>query len=170
MSARQGDLIGSMLGETARPWNAAFNGQAVAVEDDSLPVIELPGGMRVTILSPRRQRLAKLRSVWQHELERAGFTPGEDARERDEPRPQPRPSQSAGAMASEGSDESVDSGGEAVASTESRLDDSIADIEGLAKQRVRLDRSDANGSSIAMLLRAQEADRPRERRCVRTRP
>jgi hypothetical protein len=46
--------------------NRAFSGRAVAVDTDNgeLPVVELPGGARITVLAPPRTALGRLARLW----------------------------------------------------------------------------------------------------------
>ncbi|MCE9670497.1 hypothetical protein LY474_22085 [Myxococcus stipitatus] len=61
---------------TAPAWNQLFGRRAVVVPDTGpLPTRELPGGMRLTLLSPTRARLRKLRGVWAKRCEEAGLNP-----------------------------------------------------------------------------------------------
>lgn len=47
------------------PWNAAVGGRALVVDDPGKPpVFELPGGLRLTLLSPTPEGLARLSPVW----------------------------------------------------------------------------------------------------------
>jgi hypothetical protein len=58
-------------------WNHAFGGDAVVVPDDGpLPVIELRGGMRLTVLGPTHADLARLAPEWAAACRRAGIEPG----------------------------------------------------------------------------------------------
>lgn len=59
-----------------RSWNAAFRGAPVFVPAAGpLPVRELPGGLRLTLLSPRKVELEKLRSAYLKALEAAEIAP-----------------------------------------------------------------------------------------------
>jgi beta-lactamase superfamily II metal-dependent hydrolase len=59
------------------PWNRRWDGKAVMVpEDGPLPMVELPDGLKLTLLSPDRERLVALRKVWDEELERLEREPG----------------------------------------------------------------------------------------------
>ena len=54
---------------TNQPWNASFDGGAVCRrEGESLKVIELAGGMKVTVLGPTVQRLKELKPDWDKEI------------------------------------------------------------------------------------------------------
>lgn len=87
LGAKQGEALSAAIVRRGLPWNVDFDGQAVTVPDSGpLPVIELPAGMRLTLLSPTRTGLARLRPVWEREVRKAGMVPGEAA-ERQEPQP-----------------------------------------------------------------------------------
>lgn len=67
-------------------WNSAFApkiddhvGGAVVVASDrsELPVINLPGGATVHLLSPTRDQLDKLAGVWKSVVVKAGLSPGD---------------------------------------------------------------------------------------------
>lgn len=73
----QAETFSGLLVKKGIPWNEQWNGQTVMVpEDGPLPAIELPDGMKLTLLSPDRERLAALRKVWDEELERLELEPG----------------------------------------------------------------------------------------------
>jgi hypothetical protein len=77
LGAKQGERLSAAIKQRRLPWNEAFGGAAVMVpEAGPLPVRELPGGLRLTLLSPTRQALADLRPVWKAEVEAAGLVPG----------------------------------------------------------------------------------------------
>ncbi|WP_431049818.1 hypothetical protein [Roseateles sp. L2-2] len=69
-SALQGSMISVRIED--RQWNAAFQGAPIFVPAiGPLPVRELPGGLRLTLLSPTLEKLEKLRAAWDRALERA---------------------------------------------------------------------------------------------------
>lgn len=73
----QGERLGAAIRRRRLPWNAAFDGKAVVVPSDGpLPVVELPGGLRLTLLSPSPTQLAALQPVWEREVRDAGLVPG----------------------------------------------------------------------------------------------
>ena len=77
-SAMQGTEISVRIDE--RQWNAAFEGAPVFVPATGpLPVRELPGGLRLTLLSPTLDKLVKLRTAWSRALERAEVDPANEA-------------------------------------------------------------------------------------------
>lgn len=67
-------LTGDSTARESLPWNQAFGGKVIVREDalmgseDPLPVIELPWGLRLTILSPTMKKLADLRKDWDRYL------------------------------------------------------------------------------------------------------
>ncbi len=122
----QGEIFGRWL--ESRAWNQAFAGKAVAA-DAAGPLLEssLPGGLKLTVLGPPRQRLHAFKDAWAEavaEAVRKGRLP-----------PQPETS-------------GLESYGPAKAP---RLDDRD-DLKALAETAVAPDNSPANGSSIALLL------------------
>ena len=71
-------LTGASTVRRRIPWNAAFDGKAVLRPDDlsdgsaiagTLPVIELPWGLKLAILSPTPEALKDLRKDWQKYLD-----------------------------------------------------------------------------------------------------
>lgn len=81
LGAKQGERLSAAIVRRRMPWNTDFGEAATVVspDGDPLPVVELPGGMVLTLLSPTRQALAELRPVWKAEVERAGLVPGQAA-------------------------------------------------------------------------------------------
>jgi hypothetical protein len=78
----QGEMVSAVIEHRGLPWNAAFDGAAVSIPDDgALPRKELEGGLTLTVLSPTRAELTRLRPKWKDEVEKAGIAPGsaEDA-------------------------------------------------------------------------------------------
>jgi beta-lactamase superfamily II metal-dependent hydrolase len=77
LGARQGEMFSTAIEDLGLPWNLWRDGGTVVVEDDGvLPEHVLPGGMRLTLLSPTPDRLKKLGPVWRRELKRYGLVPG----------------------------------------------------------------------------------------------
>jgi beta-lactamase superfamily II metal-dependent hydrolase len=74
--AVQGERLTTALLDQGLPWNKAFNHKAVRVADDGAPVVHsLPGGMKLTLLSPTRGKLAALEPKWVKECRKAGLDP-----------------------------------------------------------------------------------------------
>jgi hypothetical protein len=77
LGVMQGEALSAAIRARRLPWNEDFAKGAVQVpERGTLPVISLPGGMDLTLLSPTRRELADLRRVWKQEVEAAGLVPG----------------------------------------------------------------------------------------------
>ncbi|WP_434300352.1 ComEC/Rec2 family competence protein [Corallococcus exiguus] len=80
LSARQGEDLSELLVRLDLPWNKAFDEATIVIPDSGpLPVLELPGKLRLTLLSPTRERLEKLDREWTDTLMRQGIIPGEAA-------------------------------------------------------------------------------------------
>lgn len=79
--AKQGERFTKALLERNLPWNIAFEKQSVVVPDNGdLPVKTLPGGMKITLLSPNWEGLTDLKRDWIKECKKAGIIPGIEAR------------------------------------------------------------------------------------------
>ncbi|MFB3776818.1 MAG: ComEC/Rec2 family competence protein [Bryobacteraceae bacterium] len=132
LGAVQGEKLGAAIAAyDAAVWNASFKQKAVVTGTRGpLPCRTLSGGLKLTVLSPRPQELAKLKPVWEKECRKAGLTPGDvdQARETLENDRQLRPR---------------------------RLGDTV-DVEALAGSAYEADQSEANGSSIALLAEFED--------------
>lgn len=62
---KQGDVFSDGLRRLSWPWNADFDGGAVAVRHRSLPEIKVAGGLKITLLTPTMTALARLRTDWE---------------------------------------------------------------------------------------------------------
>ena len=70
----QGERLTQALLDQGLPWNLAFDHKAVRVSET--PVVRtLPGGMKLTLLSPTRAKLAALEPKWVKEVQKAGLDP-----------------------------------------------------------------------------------------------
>lgn len=72
----QGEMLSGVIKKL--PWNRAFHRKAVMTGENialSDP-IKLDGDMHLTLLSPNRVALSKMRRVWKREVIRAGLDPG----------------------------------------------------------------------------------------------
>lgn len=78
LGAKDGEVFSTLIQDLELPWNAWRDNAPVVVgkKGEPLPARVLPGGMKLTLLSPTRDKLAKLRTRWQQELRRHGLTPG----------------------------------------------------------------------------------------------
>jgi beta-lactamase superfamily II metal-dependent hydrolase len=72
-SAAQGERLSDAILADSLPWNRAFDGGAACVEaEGDVRTLLLGGGLRITLLSPDRNRLARLRPTWRAEVFKAG--------------------------------------------------------------------------------------------------
>ncbi len=76
LGAKQGETFSTLLADRGLNWNVSNRGGPIAVRAGRLPAFDLPGGMRITLLSPTSEKLRKLRTVWMKELKKHGLTPG----------------------------------------------------------------------------------------------
>jgi beta-lactamase superfamily II metal-dependent hydrolase len=76
LGSKQGEMFSTAIQDLHLPWNAWRQGHAIVVDGDTLPSATLPGGMKLTLLSPTREQLAKLAPAWKQELKKAGLVPG----------------------------------------------------------------------------------------------
>jgi beta-lactamase superfamily II metal-dependent hydrolase len=73
----QGEMLGAELDRDGLPWNVAFKGKAVSVEQgQELPVKPLKGGLTITLMSPELKELGDLKQVWETTVLEAGLKPG----------------------------------------------------------------------------------------------
>ncbi|MGW6421415.1 ComEC/Rec2 family competence protein [Nocardia sp. NPDC055053] len=73
-SVAQGEQVADILAPSSAtiPWNAAFDGAAVATSGaEDIVERRMPGGPRITVLSPTTHRLAHLAHVWTKSLDKA---------------------------------------------------------------------------------------------------
>lgn len=69
LGAKQGEMLTRIIKHRKLPWNQAFQGNAiVAPEVGAPPLISLPDGLQVTILSPYQQHLIRLIPAWEDAL------------------------------------------------------------------------------------------------------
>lgn len=133
--ALQGEFLSALIKSRKIPWNRIFGGgPAVApASGEQIGALPLPGGASVTLLSPTRGGLARLRDAWEEELLAAGLEPdsAEEAMKRLEAAKRLAPPRSFGLE--------------------------LPDVEELAAEPFECDRAIANGSSIALLLEYEGA-------------
>jgi hypothetical protein len=75
LSAEQGEQFSTLIEARGLAWNTRTGGDAIVIRN-TLPAFELPGGMRVTLLSPTGDKLEALKARWEDELARKGMEPG----------------------------------------------------------------------------------------------
>lgn len=71
---RDGELLTTALAAQGLAWNAAFGGRTVLAGRRA----ELAGGAVVSVLSPDRTQLDRLRPLWEKECARHGLIPGRE--------------------------------------------------------------------------------------------
>jgi len=86
LGALQGEMLGVLIADYearigSRVWNAGLPGAMAAIDrrQPGLPVAELPGGCRLTLLSPDHERLLELKDRWADELRAARVASGDVA-------------------------------------------------------------------------------------------
>jgi hypothetical protein len=76
LGPRQGEMFSTAIEDFRLLWNAWQKGGPIAVASGVLPQHDLPGGLRLTLLSPTPAQLRKLAPVWVRELKQSGLEPG----------------------------------------------------------------------------------------------
>lgn len=130
LGGRQGEFFSALLQHRLRPgtWNGAFKGPVLVPASGPLPQVLLDGGMKLTLLSPTRAKLDKMREAWRKDLKASGIKPGE-----------------------------VEEAWEALGSQKKYLPDegllasSQLGIAEILKRQFKADHAAANGASIAFL-------------------
>jgi beta-lactamase superfamily II metal-dependent hydrolase len=77
LGAAQGETFSALIQDKSLPWNAWQANKAIVRPNDALPSLTLPGGMKLTLLSPTRQKLAALADTWQRDIEAMHQKPGD---------------------------------------------------------------------------------------------
>jgi beta-lactamase superfamily II metal-dependent hydrolase len=173
LGALQGEMLSMLISDYEKRtgesvWNAGLPDAMVAIDRDTgkLPVVDLPGDCRLTLLSPDHERLLELKDRWRDELHKARVASGDEAALRRvlEGARNLRPlgdvlGEEGEPM--EGRFELPDPAGHDIAAG---LDDTLGGSDGEAGADAPLggDGSRANGSSIAVLLEYPR-DKPKVR-------
>ena len=134
LAGKHGEELTDLLLKNGQSWNQiGFAGEAVLVPDepDDLPVVELDGGLKLTLLAPTIPALAELLKDWEKSCKDLGKTPDELEEAREEGRFELLGDDAAEKPAS-------------------------PDIEKLLKKPFKEDHSAANGSSIAVLAEYED--------------
>lgn len=86
LGALQGEMLGMLIADyekriNERVWNAGLADGMVAIDRTTgkLPVVDLPGECRLTLLSPDHERLLELKDRWGDELRKAEIASGDEA-------------------------------------------------------------------------------------------
>lgn len=153
----QGEFLSALIEKRQLNWNKAFDGEVIVVRKNAeLPVANLPGKMKLTILSPTRQNLIDLIPEWNKNLEE---TPIRDDRSLDtvldvlDKRAALRPE-----------DDFDDRMGKRV---EIEINND-QDIKKAGQLQFTEDKAEANGSSIAFLMEYKDPEDEREKKCLMT--
>lgn len=67
--ALDGERLTRLIADNDMATNLAFHPAPVVVQNEKLPVVELPGGLTLTVLSPDQQQLANLAAPWDDTLD-----------------------------------------------------------------------------------------------------
>jgi beta-lactamase superfamily II metal-dependent hydrolase len=74
----EGEFLSSLITDRHYAWNKAFKGKAVVTTGSGpLPSVTLDGGMKLTLLSPTRATLDRLKPEWAKTVKAAGLDPGD---------------------------------------------------------------------------------------------
>jgi beta-lactamase superfamily II metal-dependent hydrolase len=123
----QGEYLGAMIQKRKLLWNHARGGGAIYVPDEGpLPVFELRGGLKLTLLSPTLETMWRMADAWEKEVQKAGLDPN-------------HPKEALKLMQTKGK------------KLIAHFSDEGPDIEELAADAFKGDSAPANGSSIAFL-------------------
>jgi beta-lactamase superfamily II metal-dependent hydrolase len=76
LGPRQGEMFTTAIEDFRLVWNAWQDGGPIAATESEVSEHELPGGLRLTLLSPTNTQLRRLAPVWARELRRSGLEPG----------------------------------------------------------------------------------------------
>lgn len=77
--AVQGERLSRIL-RRQFAWNRALRGGPICIGTKGVKKIRLPGGLRLTLLSPDRTKLANMIPIWRQECRKAGLIAGAAAR------------------------------------------------------------------------------------------
>jgi beta-lactamase superfamily II metal-dependent hydrolase len=76
LGPKQGEQFTTAIRDFRLPQNHWQRGGAIVTGSGLLPRHELPGGLKLTLLSPSAVQLRKMGPVWVRELKKAGLEPG----------------------------------------------------------------------------------------------
>ena len=71
-----GEYLSALIVSRNLAWNQAFHQAAIVTAPPVYPVVELEGGLRLTVLSPSSAGLRRLRRVWARTVQAEGLAPG----------------------------------------------------------------------------------------------
>ena len=76
LGVRQAEFMSLIIEKLGLPWNEWQDGKTIYVPSEAsgeLPTHTLPGGLKLTLVSPRYEELLKLSKNWEKELEETGL-------------------------------------------------------------------------------------------------
>ena len=76
LSPVTGEYLSALIVANSLPWNFAFAGKAVTTHPPAYSVIELEGGLSLTVLAPPQLALTRLGRIWARTLREQGLIPG----------------------------------------------------------------------------------------------
>jgi beta-lactamase superfamily II metal-dependent hydrolase len=71
-----GEYLSTLISRHSLPWNEAFDGGPVVADPPVFPTVDLEGGLTITVLSPSKLGLHRLRSRWARSVAEEGLVPG----------------------------------------------------------------------------------------------
>lgn len=77
LGPKQGEYLSTLIHNKKIKHNLQFGGAAVCITRDTLPTFRIKGGMYLTLLSPDKSSLQRLKSTWMKTLEEAGIKSGD---------------------------------------------------------------------------------------------
>jgi hypothetical protein len=138
LGAKQGDFLSVLIKKRGLRWNDRWGGETIYVPPKNrgkLPRRDLPGGMEVVLLSPTYEQLLKLSKRWDSELQKAGLANWTEQE------------QIEALLASR----TLAPEDEFLGDEDFLGDEGAIDVAKLVAEDKRVDKSPANGSSIAFL-------------------
>jgi hypothetical protein len=84
MSVRQGEEVFARIQKLNLPMNEPWDGRPAVVEGSTFRPVELRGGIKLTLLSPRPQEMDRLASFWDRSLRGASDVDTEEPSQREE--------------------------------------------------------------------------------------
>ena len=80
LGGKQGEFLGALIEHKNLTHNHTyFNGKPIIITKDKLPIVQLKGGMELTLLSPTAEGLKELKNDWEDTLEKVKWKPGDKA-------------------------------------------------------------------------------------------
>lgn len=71
----QGEYLSARIAKNKLAWNSSFDERGIYCRSAEENTCSLPGGLKITVLSPGGPQLKKLRRYWKSEVQKAGLDP-----------------------------------------------------------------------------------------------